>query len=162
MDQTNRRMTITLLCASVFVSFMMGRESAFYIGTTNVERVVENISQDVVDAEVVKVYDGDTITVNIAGWPDIIGKKIEIRINGIDAPELHDKRPHIREKAVLATNFLNEKIGQAKFVQLKHLHRDKYFRIDADVFVNGVDVGKELLNNGFAIEYDGKTKKNWE
>lgn len=34
-----------------------------------------------------KINDGDTFHVNIEEWPDIIGKNIGIRINGIDAPD---------------------------------------------------------------------------
>ena len=152
---------------SMTFSFMMGRESVFMESIQEIvaekgEPNIDVFHPDFVEAEVVSIYDGDTITVNVVGWPDIIGKKIEVRFSGIDTPEMHDKRPHVRKKAILAREFVYNKIGEAKRVQLKHLHRDKYFRIDAEVFVNGQNLSEELLKHDLAVKYHGKTKKNWQ
>ena len=42
-------------------------------------------------SNVVRVYDGDTFFVNVDSWPDVIGRKIGIRVNGIDTPEIRGK-----------------------------------------------------------------------
>lgn len=161
-----------VICFGFFVSttfsFMVGRESVLTQQVPREPQVVEQQPEFIgpiiesIEAEVVSIHDGDTITVNIDGWPDIIGKKIEIRFAGIDAPEIHDKRPRIRERAILAREFVYNRIGDAKRVQLKNLHRDKYFRIDAEVFVDGHNLCEELVQHDLAVKYDGKTKKNWE
>ena len=39
----------------------------------------------------VRNYDGDTITFNLPGLHPIIGEKINIRVNGIDTPEIRGK-----------------------------------------------------------------------
>ena len=49
-------------------------------------------------SRLVYVYDGDTIRVEVDGWPAIIGAGLSIRINGIDTPELLGKEKNeIRE-----------------------------------------------------------------
>lgn len=41
---------------------------------------------------IIKVYDGDTFTINVDGdCPNILCSKIPVRINGIDAPEIRGK-----------------------------------------------------------------------
>ena len=41
--------------------------------------------------QVTSIYDADTLRADIEGWPDTIGKRISVRVNGIDAPELKGK-----------------------------------------------------------------------
>lgn len=115
-----------------------------------------------ITVEVVRVCDGDTFVANISGWPDIIGKNIEIRINGIDAPEIHDRRPRIKKMAQKSKQFVCDKIKNCQKIELQNLHRDKYFRIDAEVIVDGKNLGEELISNGLAKKYNGKTKVDWE
>lgn len=50
----------------------------------------ENFGNIKVD-EVTSIYDGDTFRVNISSYPDIIGKRIPIRVKGIDTPEIRTK-----------------------------------------------------------------------
>ncbi len=45
-------------------------------------------SELVTVSQVVRVYDGDTITVDIAEWPAIVGDDIGVRIRGVDTPVL--------------------------------------------------------------------------
>ena len=40
----------------------------------------------------VQNYDGDTVTFNLPGLHPIIGEKINIRVNGIDTPEIRGKK----------------------------------------------------------------------
>ena len=54
--------------------------------------------QNIKASEVVSVYDGDTIKVNIEGYPPIFGKAISIRIRGIDVPEIRGKCPIEKKK----------------------------------------------------------------
>lgn len=109
-------------------------------------------------AQIVSVHDGDTFTVNMVGWPEVVGKKIGIRIKGIDTPELHDKRVEIRAKAMIARTFTCLKLKSASSITLKNLSRDKYFRLDADVLVDGQNLGKMLLERKLAVPYNGGMK----
>ena len=117
--------------------------------------------KDVLVYNVTKVYDGDTITVNISGYPDILGKKIGIRINGIDTPEIRDKDPIIKAFAKTVRDYLRKKVDNAKRIELKNIDRGKYFRIVADVYLDGVSVKADLIERGYAKPYDGGTKNIW-
>jgi len=44
---------------------------------------------------------------------------------------------------------------------LTNLQRGKYFRIVANVVVDGVSLGQELLDNKLAYEYSGGKKLKW-
>jgi len=45
---------------------------------------------------------------------------------------------------------------------LKSLKRSKYFRIVADVFVDGESLGEMLVNKELAVPYSGRKKiKKW-
>ena len=116
---------------------------------------------DAVVAKVVSVYDGDTIKVNVNGWPAIIGNKISVRINGIDTPEMRDKREKIKYLANLARGFVERTLKDAKKVKLLNMQRDKYFRILADVEVDGDNLGDMLIIEKLAKSYDGGTKEAW-
>ncbi|CUB03201.1 hypothetical protein [Marinomonas fungiae] len=43
-------------------------------------------------ARINSVYDADTFRVDINDWPDIVGKNIPVRVNGVDAAEIRGKR----------------------------------------------------------------------
>ncbi|WP_241086003.1 thermonuclease family protein [Candidatus Vondammii sp. HM_W22] len=46
-------------------------------------------------------------------------------------------------------------------VELRNIKRGKYFRIVADVYVDGKSLTKSLLNAGLGYPYGGKKKKTW-
>ena len=117
---------------------------------------------DCVVSEVVSVYDGDTFRCNIDGLSEIIGKNISVRIRGIDTPEMTDKNPYIKAKAIDARDFTKRKLLSAEVVELKNVDRDKYFRILADVYVDGENLSELLLKAALAQEYDGGKKTSWE
>jgi len=109
----------------------------------------------------VRNYDGDTITVNIPEWPDIVGKNISVRICGIDTPEIKGTSGETKEKALAAKQVVFDICSNAKKIELRNVQKDKYFRLLADVYVDGKSIGKTLLNKGLAKPYFGKTKNLW-
>lgn len=102
------------------------------------------------------VHDGDTIYCDIPGAPPIVGDHIGIRLRGIDTPEMRGPGPHDEARALLLSLC---PVGSPAKVQ--NASRDKYFRIDGDVYCDGVDVAKRLLDAGLAHPYDGGTKEPW-
>jgi len=42
-------------------------------------------------SNITSIYDADTFRVNIPQWPNIIGERIAIRVNGIDTPEIRSR-----------------------------------------------------------------------
>lgn len=112
-------------------------------------------------AKCIKVHDGDTFTVDIANWPPIIGIGMSIRLNGVDAPEIHDHREDIALVAHKAKTRL-EQLILGKFVNLTVRSKDKYFRLDASVCVeDSEDVAIILEREGLVKPYNGQGKKPW-
>ena len=113
-------------------------------------------------AEVTSIYDGDTFRANIAGYPEIIGERIGIRINGIDTPEMRGKCDLEKALARRAKEATVSILRNAKRVELRHMKRGKYFRIVADVFADGKSVAETLLEQELAVPYDGGRKvRDW-
>jgi endonuclease YncB( thermonuclease family) len=115
---------------------------------------------DIEDVEFVRNYDGDTITVNIKGYPDLIGNKIPIRVRGVDTPEIRGSCEIEKEWAKMSKDFVNEELTKATKIDIISPDRGKYFRIVGDVIYDGKSLGKELLSGGDAVPYDGGTKVN--
>jgi len=49
----------------------------------------------------------------------------------------------------------------AKVIELKNMKRGKYFRIIADVYVDGENLASILIKKGLARPYDGGKRKSW-
>ncbi len=116
---------------------------------------------DAMVVELVRVVDGDTIMVNIEGWPEIVGRNIGIRVAGCDTPELRDKRPDVREMAYRAKNTVRMVLENAQVIELRNISRGKYFRLVADVYADGANLTNILITAGLAQPYDGGTKPKW-
>ena len=117
---------------------------------------------DAVVAEVTSIYDGDTFSANLIGYPSIAGERIGIRINGIDTPEMRDNRPKIKALARKAKQYAVQRLREGKQIVLLNMKRGKYFRIVADVYVDGSSLGEELIAAGLAKPYDGGKKPKWK
>jgi len=112
-------------------------------------------------SKVISVYDGDTFRVNIDSLPPIVGKNIPIRVNGVDTPEIRGKCQYEKNLALKARDFVRAKLANAKEIELTNLQRGKYFRVVANVVVDGVGLEQELLDNELAYEYSGGKKLSW-
>lgn len=115
----------------------------------------------VVINEVINVYDGDTFRVNIDELPPIIGENIAIRILGIDTPEIKGNCQRERQLAIKARDFTRKYLNSGSVISLTDLKRDKYFRILANVYIDGKNLGDALLMQNLAVVYLGKKKFNW-
>ncbi len=102
-------------------------------------------------SKVISAYDGDTFRVNIASLPPIVGKNIPIRVNGVDTPEIRGKCQYEKNLALKARDFVRGKLVNAKEIKLTNLQRGKYFRVVANVLVDGVSLEQELLDNELTV-----------
>lgn len=107
-------------------------------------------------------YDGDTLTVNIPGVPDIFGEAMHVRVAGIDTPEMRGKCDKERQMAEAAKEEVYIIVRDYPQVTLHNMKRGKYFRVVADVETSKGDLATILLDKGLAVPYNGGTKeKNW-
>lgn len=112
--------------------------------------------------KVVKVYDGDTVTiVTLLFNGDVSPKfklyKFNVRILGIDTPELKTKNIDEKELGIKAKNALSDLILD-KVVKLENVSYDKYGRILCNVLLDNVNVSEWLVSNNHAVVYNGGAK----
>lgn len=112
--------------------------------------------------KILRVNDGDTFYCNIDSWPDIVGKNIGIRIGRIDTPEKNSTSWPIFTLALQAHNLTRQELEKAKVIVLRGMKRGKYFRVIADVYVDGKSLAVLLLKAGLAKSYDGGVRPDWK
>lgn len=118
--------------------------------------------------EITSFRDGDTIVVNINEWPAIIGHRIPVRIEGIQAPERRSRcdteaeKARERQLAADARIYLVERLRGAETVELRQIERGSFYRILAEVWADGENVGQEMLEAGHALPYQaGQGGRSW-
>lgn len=139
-------------------------------------------------SKVLDVYDGDTCTIavtatRLSSTDQFL--RIACRLMGIDTPELKTRDVDEKKAAIAARNHLVFLImNQPKIqfsenttrLQLRNmlstnrtLHRiecfdfDKYGRLLINVWdSNGQCLNERMIRDGFAVEYDGGTKKKFD
>ena len=91
--------------------------------------------------KVVRVHDGDTLTLLVAG-----NQPVKVRLAGIDAPELDQPYGQKAKRALSALAFRKE-------ARVESPGPDKYGRTLGTVFVGAVNVNAELVKQGAAWVY---------
>lgn len=148
------------LIKSIFILAVLGTISTTTLATE------PNCQHDATTfrcVEYVKNYDADTVTFNIKGVHPLIGEKISVRVNGLDTPEIKGKLPCEKDAARAAQRLVQSLLKNAKVINLENINRDKYFRILADVVIDGKNLTDILLKNKLGYAYHGETKQkvNW-
>lgn len=100
-------------------------------------------------ADYVRAFDGDTATVDLHLYPGLT-KRTNIRIDGIDTPEMHGCEP---DKAIAAREFTRAFLQAHEFTVIIH-GIGKYGRPLAEVTSQGADLGSELISAGLARSYE--------
>jgi len=113
-----------------------------------------------VEASVVNVYDGDTLTVDARPWP-LITLRVSVRVHGIDTPEIRGQCASEIEHAQRAKDRTQSLVGTQ--VILSQIFLGKYAgRVVAHVAnSDGIDVAQALITEGLARSYDGGSRPTW-
>ena len=114
------------------------------------------------EGQVIKVYDGDTITI-AAYMPYADGTdsplfRFSVRLNGIDTPEIKGHSEEEKKAAKDSRAALNEKLLH-RVVTLKNVQTEKYGRILADVYLDELHINQWMIDNKYAVKYDGGKKE---
>jgi len=110
--------------------------------------------------QVIKVYDGDTITIAARlPYKESPLYRFSVRLNGIDSPEIKGKTAEESTVAKEARDELSKLILH-KHVSLRDTKTEKYGRILAEVYLDDLHINKWMIDQHFAVEYDGGTKKS--
>ena len=110
---------------------------------------------------VIKVYDGDTITIAVEfPFEPNTHYRFSVRLAGIDAPEIHGKS----EDEILAAQCAKDEMTRLvlnKTVLLENISFEKYGRLLADVYVGDLHINQHMIDTGMAVKYDGGTKTHF-
>jgi endonuclease YncB( thermonuclease family) len=106
--------------------------------------------------QIVEVYDGDTFKIDLPSQHPLFGDDISVRVAGIDTPEMRGTSDDVKALAYKAKNRTQELLSDAKTIELKNPQRGKYFRVVAEVWIDGESLGEKLKSDGLAMEYDGE------
>jgi len=123
--------------------------------------IKDKIYGSVIVSEVTSIYDADTFRVNIKEWPDIIGKRVPIRVIGVDAPEIRGKCQAEKVAARKAKQFTVAALRSGKVIELRNIKRGKYFRILANVYIDGKNLSNKLIRAGHGRFYSGGKRAGW-
>lgn len=111
-------------------------------------------------AKVLKVYDGDTITIGFFYHNKQI--KVSCRLLGIDTPELRTKNQKEKEQAILARDYLKNKINDS-IVKILFDDFDKYGRplitIYKKKYLRTININELMVKKGYAYNYNGGKKE---
>lgn len=100
---------------------------------------------------VIKVYDGDTIEVDMAGTPE------KIRMIGVNTPETHDPRKPVECFGQAASDYTHSQLDSRK-VRLQadpiNQNRDRYDRLLRYVYLeDGSLYNAQLIREGYGFAY---------
>ena len=111
------------------------------------------------NAEIVKIYDGDTIRVNIDLGFGLSINNTAIRLKGINTPEIRgeEKAQGYASRDRLAA-ILTSADFKCKIKTTKGKERGKYGRILGEIYVGSDEKGwsnvnQQLLEEGYAVAY---------
>lgn len=121
----------------------------------------KSLPKDLVEAQVLRVIDGDTIVVNINGTEE------KVRLIGVDTPESRlNSRAYLQEKKLGKDAEVIVELGkkakefsssilqttQKVFLEFDVQQRDKYGRLLAYVYLpDGKMLNKEIICNGYGM-----------
>ncbi len=112
-----------------------------------------------INAQVVSVYDGDTLTVDAQPWPAVTFR-VSVRVDGIDTPEIRGRCQAEKDLAIQARDFVRATVGET--VQLTKVHLGKYAgRVIAVVWVGEQRLARVLIQAGLGRPYDGGAREGW-
>jgi micrococcal nuclease len=105
---------------------------------------------------VTRVIDGDTIDCLIdLGFK--ISIKSRIRLAGIDTPESRTSNKEEKVYGLEAKERLECLLNESEVKLISH-GLGKFGRVLGTLYVDDIDVNQRLIDEGFAIEYQGSTK----
>ena len=113
-------------------------------------------------AKINRVIDGDSVVIDIDLGFDTWIKDQNVRIYGIDTPEVRTKDPLEKAHGKLAKAFVEKILPKGSRVAITTVKDgDKFGRVLGIVRTStGLDIAQELLQERLAVPYDGTKSKS--
>ena len=114
--------------------------------------IKDNINEKI-KYKVIKVSDGDTISVKILKNGVLDGDLIKVRLYGVDAPEKDQDFGYESKKALM--NYV-----MYKTIEIDVKSKDRYGRSVGVIYIGGRNINEELLRDGYVWYYEQYDKNN--
>ena len=113
--------------------------------------------------EVTRVVDGDTVDVDIDLGFGMTYKKQRVRMKGIDTPESRTRDLVEKKFGLASKEFLKSQLKDQKIELVSH-DKGKFGRILGELFVgsSAYSINKIMIDNHYAVLYDGQSKEDIE
>ena len=143
--------SLAILLGAVAVGSMLGSNPA----------PAASMLKGPVEARVLSVLDGDTFVAEAQVWPGQF-VRVNVRIRGVDAPEMRSRCATERYAATRARELLSELLDE-EIVAISNIGGAKYYgRVLADVVTaQGEVVSQVLLERGVVRPYRGGKRRSW-
>ena len=102
---------------------------------------------------VVEVYDGDTFFITIKKTQSIFGKRLGVRVKGVNTPEIRGGTVETKAAALRAKSFTSATLSNGRAIKLTQCVRGKYFRVVCNVIIDGASLADQLIKNNLAVIY---------
>ena len=106
--------------------------------------------------QIIEVYDGDTFKVDLPGMHALFGDDLSIRVLDIDTPEMKGTSDEVKALAMQAREVTEKALLGGTKIELRNAQRGKYFRVVAEVWIDGESLADTLKAEGLAKDYDGE------
>ncbi len=129
--------------------------SAFMVSTASAATIREY--------QVTRVIDGDTVEFKAPFLIPELGQSLKLRVLGVDTPEKGKSAKCSKEEqmSLRAKLFTEQQISNGKKVTIQIKSWDKYGgRVLGDVIIDGKSLSQMLIENKYAVHYNGKGAKN--
>lgn len=111
-------------------------------------------------AEIEEVIDGDTVDVKIdVGFSTF--KKIRLRLNGIDTPEVRTSNDKEKKAGKLVSEFVRKMLRNSTDLYINTKKKGSFGRYLADIYIYRVEkcsFNQYLIEKGFAKKYDSDSE----
>ena len=121
-------------------------------------------SANATNYRILRVVDGDTIEIEALFLPKELKQVLHLRVFGVDTPEKGKlaKCDYERNKSLEVKEFIQREISLSKTYTVVLYKWDKYGgRVLGDIILDGKKLSIMLLENNYAVRYDGGRKKKW-
>lgn len=120
--------------------------------STKTNEIKDNIDEKI-KYKVIKVSDGDTISVKKLKNNVLDGDLIKVRLYGVDAPEKDQDFGYESKKALM--NHVMDKT-----IEIDVKSKDRYGRSVGVIYIGGRNINEELLRDGYVWYYEQYDKNN--
>jgi endonuclease YncB( thermonuclease family) len=126
-------------------------------GVKEEAKKVETSNSDPTVSKVIEVTHGDKLIVDIAEPHELAGSNIKVSLKDIDAPDATRSCPKQMELGLKVKDYVTQKLENASSIKLTNFRKTNT-KIIAQVIVDEVDLGDELVSKGYASEEYGYWK----